>query len=533
MDQQIGYFHSRSGARIAYSIIGEGPALVQAGPRIGHLTFEWGVRPVKRFYEALGSKLSLIRYDSLGTGLSDWERPDFSIESELRILTQLIQTLGLERFSLFGFDVGGPTAVSYAALHPEQITSLVLCGTYANGKDAIRAAGIPEPVRGLILDHWALASRLVANIWAPEADGATYDALSSLMTRAFSGDNAMKLTDASLQHDVTELLAQLKVPVTVIHRAHDPVCPYVDSREMARRIPGSHFVPLEGTSHFPFLGNVDSLVAAIVRAIGDQPLNDNATAKTNGANGARNTLLASAATRPAQNGSSPARMPSDDSLLNVVGSWNGSSASRSSSARHVIVRREGDYWTIESTDDVFRIKDSRGLNHLVQLLRYPNREFAATELEARIQSRDAYAIMHEPGLEELAQAGLREGGPGDAGPMLDARAQKEYRRRQRELADELEEAKSAANERRAASIERELEFISRELARAVGLGGRNRRSASEMHRARVNVSRAVRRTIEKIRSYDPVIANALTLSIRLGVTCVYQRDLDPSTLFEV
>src|SRR5215831_2873798 len=98
MDQQIGYFHSRNGARIAYSIIGEGPALLQVGPRIGHLTFEWGVAPVKRFYEALGRQVSLIRYDSLGCGLSDWERPEFSLESELQIVAQLVETLGLERF---------------------------------------------------------------------------------------------------------------------------------------------------------------------------------------------------------------------------------------------------------------------------------------------------------------------------------------------------------------------------------------------------------------------------------------------------
>ena len=533
MDQQIGYFHSGSGARIAYSIVGEGPALLQAGPRIGHLTFEWGVAPVKRFYEALGRKVSLIRYDSLGCGLSDWERPDFSIESELQIITQLVQTLELERFSLYGFDVGGPTAISYAALHPERITNLVLLGSYARGHEATRAAGMPDPIRGLILDHWPLASRLVANIWAPEEDGATYEMLSSLMTRGFSGDNAMKLTDASFEHDVTDLLTELKVPVTVIHRAHDPVCPYVGARKMARRIPGSHFVPLEGTSHFPFLGNVDSLIAAIVRALGgDEARNGDGAATTNGASGPRKMPPETALPGLTHNGASARAASSPVSSRKGLRLRNGSAPAASDSTR-VVVRREGDYWTIESANDVFRIKDSRGLNHLVQLLRYPNREFGATELEARIQSRDADASVHDPGLEELAQAGLREAGPGDAGPMLDTRAQKEYRHRQKELAAELEEAKSAANEQRAAGIETELEFISRELARAVGLGGRNRRAASEMHRARVNVSRAVRRTIEKIRSYDPAIANALTLSIRLGVTCVYQGNLDPSTSFEV
>jgi hypothetical protein len=61
----------------------------------------------------------------------------------------------------------------------------------------------------------------------------------------------------------------------VIHRVGDLV-PYRAGRELAARIPASCFVPLEGTSHLPFLGNSAAVLSAIARALGDDPLEEQA-----------------------------------------------------------------------------------------------------------------------------------------------------------------------------------------------------------------------------------------------------------------
>ena len=65
-----------------------------------------------------------------------------------------------------------------------------------------------------------------------------------------------------------------------------------------------------------------------------------------------------------------------------------------------------------------------------------------------------------------------------AGAGLDAQAKAAYRARVEELREELEQARDWADDERAARAQEELDFIARELARAVGLGGRDRPTAS-------------------------------------------------------
>lgn len=545
MDQQLGYFSTDAGDRVAYSVVGEGPALIQAGPRPGHLTVEWEIDPIRRMYQALARNFTIIRYDSLGTGLSDWQRADFSLSSELSLLEQLVETVGVSKFSLFGSDVGGLVAIAYAARQAQRLHNLILFGTYSSRRAALRGTALPSALRALMLDHWALAARLIANIWAPDADGATYQTLANLMFRACSGDSAVRICEDLLyKTDVYDLLPQVKVPTTVIHRAHDCVYPYTVGRELAAQIPDCRFVALEGTSHSMFVGNTEALISSIERAMYRCcEANREIDAIPNGAESASLSL--------------PPGQPRIESLTHLNGADTLSPGVKfleaitveavdqraavelarlrsAVPARCIRISREGDYWSINCEDEIFRLRDCRGLNYLVQLLRYPDRDFRATELEARSESRRAEAVIGN-GIhaEDLVQAGLHSGGPGDAGPMLDTRAKTEYRRRLNELSGELEEAKLAGNERRAAALEQELEFLAHELTRAVGLGGRDRRSASDMHRARVNVSRAVRRSIAKIRAYNSDIANVLTLTVKLGIVCVYRRDLDPASTFEV
>ena len=49
-------------------------------------------------------------------------------------------SIGLERFPLLGVSQGGAVAVAYAARHPDRVTKLVLCSSYARGRGT-RAAG--------------------------------------------------------------------------------------------------------------------------------------------------------------------------------------------------------------------------------------------------------------------------------------------------------------------------------------------------------------------------------------------------------
>src|SRR5262249_15465948 len=113
---------------------------------------------------------------------------------------------------------------------------------------------------------------------------------------------------------------------------------------------------------------------------------------------------------------------------------------------------------------------------------------------------------------------------GDAGEMLDARAKEAYGRRLAEIEEDIEEAQVLGDSERAAQAQLERDFLARELARAVGLGGRDRRASSDSERARASVTRAIRQAMERIHDHHPRLGEHLDRTIRTGTICSYLPD---------
>jgi len=77
-----------------------------------------------------------------------------------------------------------------------------------------------------------------------------------------------------------------------------------------------------------------------------------------------------------------------------------------------------------------------------------------------------------------------------------------------------------------------VEFIAAELGRAVGLGGRDRRTGSNAERARVNTTRAIRTTIKRIGERHPRLGSHLEVSVKTGIFCSYDPDPESSVSWE-
>ena len=177
-------------------------------------------------------------------------------------------------------------------------------------------------------------------------------------------------------------------------------------------------------------------------------------------------------------------------------------------------RHEGDYWTIAFEGDGFRIKDSKGIAYLARLLERPGQELHALDLAG---SRAANTTSAAPGELHVAT----EDG---AGPMLDDAAKAAYRTRVDELRSEIAQGEEWNDTERVAQARVELEALTSELAAAVGLGGRDRQSASATERARVSVTRAIRSAIDRLSAESPALGGHLEATIRTGTYCSYTPD---------
>src|SRR5438105_1936862 len=163
--------------------------------------------------------------------------------------------------------------------------------------------------------------------------------------------------------------------------------------------------------------------------------------------------------------------------------------------------REGEYWTLAFDGEVARLRASRGLLLLSRLMARPGRELHVLDL-----------------------AELPGGDASGAEAVLDGTARRAFRDRIVELEADLNEADRFGDIERSARARAELDGVVDELTRATGLGGRDRRSASNSERARVAATRAIRSALERISEALPDLGRHLLHSVRTGTYCVYAPD---------
>lgn len=185
-----------------------------------------------------------------------------------------------------------------------------------------------------------------------------------------------------------------------------------------------------------------------------------------------------------------------------------------------VFRREGDFWTVEHRDKVFRLKHTKGLHYIAHLLANPGREIHAVDLVATVEGA-APGARRGPQARQLIDEGLSPGGLGDAGEILDPSARRAYKNRLKDLQEELDEAEQFNDPARASRAREEMEALTDQLSGAVGLGGRSRRAGSAAERARVNVRNSIASALKSIRRHDADLAQHLSKAIRTGTFCSY------------
>ena len=268
MEQQIRFCITTDGLRLAYSTVGQGLALVAPPGWISHQELGWQDPVFRRFGERLARDHTLVGYDRPGTGLSDRNRTDFSLDSDLRDLETVIDHLKLKRLALMGYSWGGPVAVAYTAKHPRRISHLILYGTFARGA-AITTDEVKASLISLVRAHWGFGSKTLADIFMPGADAAGSELFARYQRECATPEIAAKILDLVYKTDVVHLLPSLRVPTLVLHRQRERTMPFRVGRELASLIPNAHFVPLEGRDHLPWYGDSDSVLRAIAEFLGD------------------------------------------------------------------------------------------------------------------------------------------------------------------------------------------------------------------------------------------------------------------------
>jgi tetratricopeptide (TPR) repeat protein len=167
--------------------------------------------------------------------------------------------------------------------------------------------------------------------------------------------------------------------------------------------------------------------------------------------------------------------------------------------------QEAGEWRLSLGTMEVRLKESKGLRYLERLVQAPHREIHVLDLVGDGATMEA----------------------GDAGPVIDATARRQYERRLEDLEEELREAEAFEDRERASRAQQDIDALAEELARATGLGGRERRAGSLTERARINVRRRLSDVITRVNRSAPALARYLEATVKTGTFCSYA-PLDPA-----
>ena len=268
MEPVIDHAQTADGVAIAWASHGQGPPLIHLpGVPFSNLVAEWRIPALRRAFLALADDVRLIQFDGRGTGHSQRDVDDVSLDAMLRDLESVIDAAGLDRFTLLGFYHSVTAAIAYAARHPDRVSSLVLYGGAARGWGPMSGPGT-QALLSLIERDWDTFVESIAHAWLGWGIDAEQGRLSADWFRtAVTPEIARATLRSASAIDVTAELARVRCPALVLHRRDAEVIPLAMSEELVAGLPDARLTVLEGRSASLFFEDTDAVVREIIEFV--------------------------------------------------------------------------------------------------------------------------------------------------------------------------------------------------------------------------------------------------------------------------
>lgn len=257
IEQDLRFVTTPDGVRIAYATTGSGPPVVQVLGWFTHLEDGYSSPQYdgSGFLRRISADHLFVRYDGRGSGLSDRDVGPIPLEARVQDLESVVDALGLDRFGIYAISAGGPTAITYAARHPERVTRIAFYASLARatGSDE-RIARYQAIATVMRSPGWGESGTAFRNVFtglmAPDAGDVRLRMLNEFLLISNNGRDAANMMDDMIQTDASADARRLRMPVLIIHRRGDQLVPFeAGGRDLASLIPQSELVLLDGQNH--------------------------------------------------------------------------------------------------------------------------------------------------------------------------------------------------------------------------------------------------------------------------------------------
>jgi 3-oxoadipate enol-lactonase len=212
----------------------------------------------------LHQSFRVLRYDQRGHGGTDAPHGRYSYATLLADALALFDTFGIDRAHFCGLSMGGATALGLAELHPDRLDRIIVCDSGAMSTPA-SAQQWEERIQAAQEGGMeALVEPTVTRWFPPEIHAARPPYLDKVreMIRATPVNGFIGCSAALADHDYNTAVGTVTLPVLFLAGAKDGVTPAA-MQDMNRRLPGSHYVELEGAGHISNLDRPAQFTTAV------------------------------------------------------------------------------------------------------------------------------------------------------------------------------------------------------------------------------------------------------------------------------
>ncbi len=256
-------FITIKGAELYVDVQGQGQPIMahHGGPGMGSHAND------KAAFAPLSDSYQVISFDARGSGRSA-QVPPYTHEQWVADLDALREHFGFEQFIMTGGSYGGYIALEYTLAHPDRVSHLILRDTAASHKYESQAKatalarakefpGINETDLNRIFAGKMESDTDFKEVFAQIAPlyNASYDPIKTaswIETIMFHADTHNYAFSQNIsQFDLTNRLAEIKVPTLIVVGRHDWITPLAASEELAMGIPGAELVIFENSGHSP------------------------------------------------------------------------------------------------------------------------------------------------------------------------------------------------------------------------------------------------------------------------------------------